>query len=839
MNPYFKNNAYEILDDGNMNYHPKYPLTQPLGSELQNIHYKDWLATFPERNDSILGENSSLRDGIITSTNIIAYLLSVPFPAAGAAAGILGALLGFLWPTNTQAVWEAFMEAVEALIDQKISDFAREQAIARLEGINKAIELYQNALSNLEKNPNNAVLREHVREQFIATNTYIVGSMPLFRVKGYEVPMLTMFTEAANLHLLILRDAAKFGASWDMDVSTIESYQQYLEKETVNYTDYCVGTYNVGLEEAKTLFADLCDLNTYPWTRYNQGWREEEKPNCSLQQINRYEQQLNEQINSYRAAFRYSPGEYQKLENWNLYNAFRRNMTIMVLDLVSLWPTYNPKQYVLPVKAELTREIYTDIRGTTYQSDESQNTLPVIEGRMIPPPRLFQWLRSFTFHLQNVHSDWTAGQIATGLQQTVQTTLGPSQVLPLTGVQGTSTTSFIPYIDGITRIDTQQWFEPRRFKFWSGGYIEKNFGSIEEKSPFWAEGPKWRVYEPSARANEILEHRLSWMTYEPVRSNAPFVYPQYKQLGALALGWTHQSVDPENRVVSDKITQIPAVKAYWNRGAFSVVKGSGSTGGDLVQLSPSGEVSIMVKPSRSGIGQFRVRIRYAATANGRLNIKKYVGSIHASQSYDYKQTTTSNLTFSAFQYLDVYNFNLAETQFEVWLTNESGGPIFIDKIEFIPTTPTPEPEPQNPPVPEGRYQMVTALNNSSIVDLNLSQRYVQIYGNGNAENQKWRFVYDASKDAYQIINVAAGQELVLSWFQYPEEPDAVIGEPNNKLNRQYWIFEDAGNGYTYVRNMADLNRVLDVPNGNTGNGTPIYASYFSGGTNQKFKLNKL
>ncbi|PEA06297.1 insecticidal delta-endotoxin Cry8Ea1 family protein, partial [Bacillus cereus] len=788
MNSNDNKNEFQIMDNGHTGYQPRYPLTQVPGSELRNMNYKDWLARFPYDNAFIPAENLSIRDAIITSTNIISYLLSIPLPGFGVAAGILGALLGWLWPTNTEAIWEAFMDAVETLINQKIEKYARSKAISELRGIHGVLELYQDAVSNLQKDPQNEKLKEVVRIQYQIANSIIVDALPSFRVPGYEVPLLTAYTEAANLHLLLLRDGITFGASWGMDTVTISTQQIYLEKLTRVYTDNCVSTYNVGLEKAKTLVADLCDLNTYPWTRYNQGFREEEKPNCSLQQINRCDQQLNAfhvQGNPYMASFRWAPGEYQKLENWNLYNAFRRDMTIMVLDLVALWPTYNPTQYLLPVKVELTREIYTDIRGTTYRSDESQNTLSAIEKRMIPTPSLFRWLSSFTFHLRNVQGDWTAGQIATGLQQTVQTTLGPPQFISLIGTQGTSTTTLAPldYLDGITWIDTQQWFEPRWFQFWSGGYntdwkLQRILGSIDEKNPFWAEGPRWRVYSPSARANEIPEHRLSWITYEPIRSNSPFGWTEYKQLGALALGWTHQSVDPENRIVSDRITQIPAVKGYLVDHGATVVKGPGSTGGDLVRLpaynNQGTQLRIKVKPSERAKGRaYKVRIRYASEANANLFVGKYVDAVnrfYETGNYAVSRTFSGSMIYDSFRYLDTFSFSANENEFKIELRCNSGGPIYIDKIECIPLTPQPESI-------KGTYQIITALNNSSVVDMDQSPpppnqsspQNVRLWENANATNQKWNFVYDASKAAYQIQN-SANQEKVLTWLFDVEKP---------------------------------------------------------------------
>ncbi|WP_240527643.1 insecticidal delta-endotoxin Cry8Ea1 family protein, partial [Bacillus cereus] len=91
-----------------------------------------------------------------------------------------------------------------------------------------------------------------------------------------------------------------------MDTVTVNSYQSNLETAIKIYTDSCISTYNQGLEQAKTLPAD---------------------------------------------------GDVAK---WNAYNDYRRDMTLMVLDLVAIWSTYNTTQYPLPVNVQLTREIYTE-----------------------------------------------------------------------------------------------------------------------------------------------------------------------------------------------------------------------------------------------------------------------------------------------------------------------------------------------------------------------------------------------------------------------------------------------------------------------------------------------
>ncbi|MED1304786.1 insecticidal delta-endotoxin Cry8Ea1 family protein, partial [Bacillus pacificus] len=777
MNQNYGSNEVEILNSRNMSCQPRYPFAKAPGSEFQQMNYKDWMDMYNNESQAFMGEryNSSIRDSIITSTNIIAYLLSVSFPGAGAAVGIIGALLGLLWPTNSQTVWEAFMNAVESLINQRIQDTVREKAIAELEGLQNVLELYQEAFDDWSENPSQQN-RYRVLTEFRGANRTFEAAMPSFRFGDFKVELLTVYAQAANLHLLLLSEGVKFGRDWGMSSLPGEEWSDIysrLQRRTQEYTDYCVTTYNEGFDKAKMLVANLCDLNRYPWDRYNQEFRASDHPNCGARSLyigDQLQHECNEQMNLYRASIRRSLDEYRGLENWNLFNAFRRDMTIMVLDIVAMWPTYDSVLYDNPygIKSEITREVYTDIRGTTYRSDNSQNTIVAIEGRMIPQPRLFRWLNQFRFYWRRLSGDYTAGQIITGLQITVQTTLGSSETLPLAGYGGTSTTTWHPSY-GITWIDTKQWFEPRWMRFWSGSYDagwtdHGTVGTIEEKHPFWAAGPQQYVYNPSQRANEIPKHRLSWMKYEPIRSNSPFGWTEYQQLGALTLGWTYNSVDPNNTISSDKITQIPAVKGNAVDNGATVVRGPGSTGGDLVKLpaynQQGTQLRVKVRPSTTArTRRYNVRIRYASEANANLFVGKYVDAAnrwYETGNYAVNQTFSGSMTYNAFKYLDTISFLANEEEFKIELRCNSGGPIYIDKIEFIPVSPIGEGEIPEPPAPllSYTYQIITSLNDRSVVDLNQSNNNVTLWNNNGGNNQKWKFVYNPSTREYQIKNLA-------------------------------------------------------------------------------------
>ncbi|HDR5354463.1 TPA: hypothetical protein QCS32_006304, partial [Bacillus thuringiensis] len=239
-------------------------------------------------------------------------------------------------------------------------------------------------------------------------------------------------------------------------------------------------------------------------------------------------------------------------------------------------------------KQELTRELYTPIRGTTYRTDQSQNTLSAIENRMTRKPHLFEWLRRlrYEYKWEENPSYWVNGDFITGLGQWIETTLGNNlhKISVGTGSRALDVYSD-PNVTDFLNIKTLQWFEPRQMTLIvQNETYEYRLGNITETKPFSPGGPYGPIYSPTERENKIDRHRVSYWMYEPVRSDArPFVIDTWTQLGAITFAWTHLSVDPDNTIAANKITQIPAVKAYY--ADANIRKGPGNTGGDLVEIT--------------------------------------------------------------------------------------------------------------------------------------------------------------------------------------------------------------------------------------------------------------
>lgn len=230
----------------------------------------------------------------------------------------------------------------------------------------------------------------------------------------------------------------------------------------------------------------------------------------------------------------------------------------------------------------------------------------------------------------------THGDLMVGLEKTVQTTFGPDQKLPVEG-QNTNYDSvqrpgvIIPEFYWNVA-ETKQWFETRRLTLRvSTGGVSADLGTVDFEH--WDRdhsGYRAYIYDASHRSNSIKDHRLSWVKFEPVYQGCPFVWSNERQLSALLFSWTYNSVDPNNIIASDKITQIPAVKGYLVGNGTTVVRGPGSTGGNLVKLPTAQEVpqfQIAVRPPSSARDRpYTIRIRYASESNAVLFVTTYDAS---------------------------------------------------------------------------------------------------------------------------------------------------------------------------------------------------------------------
>jgi hypothetical protein len=248
---------------------------------------------FPPR---ILGEEFDWNDDakIVVTTGL------EMIPEVG---DILGGLVDIFWPSSKVDVWGEIKAQVEALVDKKILDSVYQQVSEDLQGLNNTLILYLSAIKTGTPS--------EILTQWQITRTAFTQALPHFQSIDYQLPLLPLFAQFANLYLTILRDGVIAGTSWGR---TAADQQQ----------------------TAIDLTQSIKDFSFYAGNAYGLG-----------------RLALSQKVNA-------DPNTCQP---FLALNKFDRQMTLTALHYMDTWPYYDVTQYPTGTHVVLTRETYTDPQG--------------------------------------------------------------------------------------------------------------------------------------------------------------------------------------------------------------------------------------------------------------------------------------------------------------------------------------------------------------------------------------------------------------------------------------------------------------------------------------------
>ncbi|MED3070162.1 insecticidal delta-endotoxin Cry8Ea1 family protein, partial [Bacillus thuringiensis] len=438
-----------------------------------------------------------------------------------------------------------------------------------------ALAVYHDSLESWVGNRNNTRARSVVKSQYIALELMFVQKLPSFAVSGEEVPLLPIYAQAANLHLLLLRDASIFGKEWGLSSSEISTFYNRQVERAGDYSDHCVKWYSTGLN-------NLRGTNAESWVRYNQ---------------------------------------------------FRRDMTLMVLDLVALFPSYDTLVYPIKTTSQLTREVYTDAIGTVHPNQAFASTtwynnnapsFSAIEAAVVRNPHLLDFLEQVTIY--SLLSRWSntqymnmwgghklefrpiGGTLNTSTQGSTNTSINPV-TLPFTSRDVYRTESCAGvlllgiYLEPIHGVPTV------RFNFTNPQNISDR-GTANYSQPY--ESPGLQLQDSENELPPETTERPNYESYSHRLSHIGLIIGN--TLRAPVYSWTHRSADRTNTIDPNSITQIPLVKAFNLSSGAAVVRGPGFTGGDILRRTNAGSFGDMRVNITAPLSQrYRVRIRYAST----------------------------------------------------------------------------------------------------------------------------------------------------------------------------------------------------------------------------------
>ncbi|MGD6840672.1 insecticidal delta-endotoxin Cry8Ea1 family protein, partial [Bacillus thuringiensis] len=699
-------NEYEIIDSHNSTYRfnthtdcTKYPFTNNPNQPLQNMNYKDWI-TMDQHNQYYSGGpipfetdiGTAVSAGIIVAGTMLAAV-SAPFAIIAVGGAIVGAiiisigtLLPIFWPNGEKdkTVWTEFIKMGENYVDTPLTETVKEDKLATLEGIRLVLAEYEKGFQDWKdlkekqipgSKPSQALQQASltVKTRFEIVNNDILREMPGFQLPTYKMILLPIYAQVANLHLTLLQQGIEFADIWNADIfpsqtefetnaGTSNDYYKDLIKKIQEYSNYCANTYREGLNNLKN----------------------------------------------------------EATMTWGILNSYRKEMTLTVLDIIAMFPFFDPKKYrvligtknaVIGTKSELTREIYMD----THLEDKYERyfQLDKTEEVLIRKPHLFTWLSGINFETLIVNPS-----IPSLIGHQVDDVKTPTLLNPI------ETNSYDLWdhcikVEGRcseTKSEKINFLYPTNiFKLTLDVYAK---GSDDPTSAttltinkiyFCDQNESIPPYIYNAgntskhieKRNAVLEnHYLSCITsYYPLKTstfnNSTMQTIDMEEMKRYTLVWTHDSADPDNKIYKDTTTSLPVVKAYEINLPSKVIEGPGHTGGDVIQLQPQGSFKMTCRTA-SAEQKYFIRIRYASngwvTAKPMINlIITQVESLVMQLNQTFAHTNYQELQYQEFGYLEFPNevtlpanetINLIFNR----LDSFSDSAVIIDKVEFLPIT---------------------------------------------------------------------------------------------------------------------------------------------------------
>lgn len=256
---------------------------------------------------------------------------------------ILSGLVDIFWPSSGGDVWDQVKGQVDELITKELGNYDYNLVKGNLQGLKNVADDYTYAINH------NGDIQKYWNTLYTDFALY----EPNFQQDGFEVRLLPLFAQFANMYLSLLRDGVVNGVKWGIDTVTVQKAALDLAKKSDPDTS-ATGSYAKYVTDA---------INGYT-TKY-------------LQTI---------------------PRDDANSEPFKSTNAFNRQMTLWVLGYMDTWPYYNVTKYpngaVNPDGTAINlfnREIYSDPYGNTFTGNSPSTPIALPSPATQRPTSITVW----------------------------------------------------------------------------------------------------------------------------------------------------------------------------------------------------------------------------------------------------------------------------------------------------------------------------------------------------------------------------------------------------------------------------------------------------------------
>lgn len=616
---------------------------------------------------------------------------NLAIPGIGAAVPFITGFIGLIWPSKSQPnVFEMMKGAIQDLIDQSITEYMLNQLDSDIDGmqtnaasfskeINRVLSL-TNQTQDSVATPPSPEGYDSVWTKFTSVSDNMALTIPDFwklaqnsdteTQRQRTIASLPLFTIAATIHLMVYQGMIQFANRWIKYSANQQEAQSKIDDASFDLRDK-IQTYS---QRAYKMFTD-----TMP-------------PNVSADEVRK--------------------------DKINTLNRHITTLTISSLDIVSLWPTFDSKDYGMASSIEQTRYLFSDIVGPVEDpglAALSVQTLDIDGNKVNGTPftypnmevtKLALHERYFHPHSQPISGTNADKHFIDGIKLDTTNIDGQQKEYSYGNTQSKHTsqndwydyaTPFIAPFTVINQVSSRSkyqdfglvQFDGNRSVGASGGttYHSTNDSLSKQKINY--------IYPVVPKTPQEIHYgndkdNIDQTQIGFVAAHVPFDLQPTNIVGEL-----------DSKTNQPMIKGIPVEKTNDTNG--KIMK-EYITGTSVLNLSQSQHVTIPFNVQTSK--KYQLRYRVATQTSGKLsfrivdsaNNEKFSVSIDVENTSD---STTDNIQITGQQgtyILYPVSNDLVQLDqgngYKLTIQNTGNGEIVLDRIEFVPPPP---PEPDNSP----------------------------------------------------------------------------------------------------------------------------------------------
>nr|ADI52870.1 Cry2Ax1 [synthetic construct] len=175
---------------------------------------------------------------------------------------ILSELWGIIFPSGSTNLMQDILRETEQFLNQRLNTDTLARVNAESIGLQANIREFNQQVDNF-LNPTQNPVPLSITSSVNTMQQLFLNRLPQFQIQGYQLLLLPLFAQAANMHLSFIRDVILNADEWGISAATLRTYRDYLRNYTRDYSNYCINTYQTAFRGLNTRLHDMLEFRTY------------------------------------------------------------------------------------------------------------------------------------------------------------------------------------------------------------------------------------------------------------------------------------------------------------------------------------------------------------------------------------------------------------------------------------------------------------------------------------------------------------------------------------------------------------------------------------------------